>query len=159
MTKTELDLLKRASAILASLIAEPTANPPRWRCPVQKFAETYLQRESGSDLSSAELWSLYSEIVATGELEGVSKAEFCRRLTGAMEAVFGVRKAHNLSRERGRVRGFRGVGYRPDDRPITAQELEPPIEPEIDLPEPDLDPKPPSDPMPMTFVRTSAPRI
>ncbi len=159
MTSFEAAQVRRAIALLSSMLNKPRAGDSTRNWPVQKFAETYLARNSTAEVGCHELLQFYKEVAASGELEPLSKAEFLRRLPPAMEATFGVLKSHNIKGERGRVRGFRGVGYRQDNRPITAAEVDPPIEPEIVLPEPDLDPKPPTGPMPMTFVRTDSPRI
>ena len=115
MTKSEIDQIKRAIALLRKLAPddEPHAVDlaPR-RCPVTKFAQRYLIRDPATAMTSAELWQFFCEVTAAGELEPLSKSEFLRRLPGAMAATFDVCKSHDVERGAHRVRGFKGVGLR-----------------------------------------------
>jgi hypothetical protein len=112
MTTSEIEVIRRTLELLHKLLpeGEPRAGGVTLqRCPVTQFAQQYLGREPGSCMTSAELWQFYSEVAASGELEPLSKSEFLRRLPGVMEAVFGVRKSHNVMRAGRRLRGFRSV--------------------------------------------------
>jgi hypothetical protein len=68
--------------------------------------------DPAGDLSCQELWAFYAEVAGAGELPVVRKVVFLRQLPALMEAVFGVRKAHNVERDGHRVRGFHGVNLR-----------------------------------------------
>ncbi len=98
--------------------------PALRRCPVTQFATHYLIRDPGQDVTSTELWRFYSEIAAAGELEPLTKQEFLRKLPGALEATFGVKKCHNVERDGAKVRGFRAVTIREEPSPVTALEVE-----------------------------------
>ena len=111
-------------------------------CPVKKFVEAHLVRHADKSVRCGDIHRLYEKLAMAGKLESISPPEFFRRLTPAMQSVFGVSKSHNVKGELGRVRGFCGIAFRSDSRPITRADLEPPIEPEFELPEPDLDPRP-----------------
>jgi hypothetical protein len=126
MTSKETDLIRRAIELLHQLVPpeEPYASGPApRRCPVLLFVERYLEREPGSDMTSAELWRFFSEVVEAGELEPLTKSAFQRALPGAMEVAFGVKKCHSIKRGRQTVRGFKGVGVREEACPATAPEL------------------------------------
>ena len=114
MTRSELDLIRRALQLLHRLVPddEPRESYPPRRCPVAMFADKFLKRDPASHQSSQELWTFFGEVAASGEVEALSKTEFLRRLPAAMEYVFGVRKSHNIEWDGGRVRGFKGVGLR-----------------------------------------------
>lgn len=142
MNKIEIDVLNQAVALLRSLTEKPTAATSTPGCPVKRFVEGYLTRHANMFVTCADLYQFYEGLAAAGKAEPLLSAEFFRRLSPAMEAVFGVKKCHNLLGPQGRVRGFHGVAFRIDGRPITREELEPPIEAEPELPEPDLDPRP-----------------
>ncbi len=88
------------------------------------FVQHYLAPEHGSDMRSAELWGFYAEVAAAGELEPLSKAQFLRRLPGAMETAFGVKKSHSIMRGGQTVRGFKSVTIREETSPMTTLELE-----------------------------------
>jgi hypothetical protein len=126
MTSKETDLIRRAIELLHQLVPteEPNGSdaPPR-RCPALLFAQRYLERQTASDVTSAELWQFYREVAASGELEPLTKPAFQRALPGAMEAAFGVKKCHAIKRGRQTVRGFRGVGVREEACPATTLEL------------------------------------
>jgi hypothetical protein len=127
MTLQEHDLIRRALELLHRLVPpeeEGAAHPVRRDCPVALFARRYLLREPASDLTSGELWTFFSEVSASGELEPLSKAEFLSRLPGIMELSFGLRKSHNVQRAGRRLRGFRGVGIRLDTCAPAPLELE-----------------------------------
>jgi len=121
MTKYEHDLIRQTLNILHRLVPcdEPHASysEPR-RDPVVVFAKHYLQRSPASDLSTAELYQFYREIAATGELEPLAEAQFLRKLTGVMAAVFDARKSHAIRRGDKTVRGFRGVSIREQAVPV-----------------------------------------
>lgn len=128
MTKSEMDLLRRALGLLRRLVPdgdEPHAVDSPRRCPVAKFALRYLIRDPATAMTSAEHWTFYAEVAAAGELEPLSKSEFLRRLPGTMEATLGVNKSHHVARAGHRLRGFRGIGIRRDTIPPTVVELEP----------------------------------
>lgn len=112
MTKSEIDLLRRALELLRRVVPDSdeicAVDSPR-RCPVTKFAKKFLARDSDSDVTSAELWQFYSELVAGRELEAVTKSVFLRSLSGTLEATFGVKKSHSVMRNGHRQRGFRGI--------------------------------------------------
>ena len=117
MTSQERDLVRRALDLLHRLVPpeEPYAvDPVRRSCPAALFARRYLLRESANDVTSAELWTFFAEVSASGEVEPLSKAEFFRRLPGVMESAFGVRKCHHIVRSSRCQRGFKGVGIRMD---------------------------------------------
>ncbi len=117
MTLQERDLICRAVELLQRLVPpeEPySVDPVRRDCPVALFARHYLLREPASDVTSRELWTFFSEVSSSGEVEPVSKSEFLSRLPGVMELAFAVRKSHNVMRDGRRVRGFKGVGIRMD---------------------------------------------
>jgi hypothetical protein len=117
MTRSEIDLIRRALRLLNKLVpddeprgADPTPRP----CPVIAFAKRFLERQPGADMSSAELFTFYAEVAAAGESDPLSKPEFLRALPGAMAAVFGVRKCHTVKRDGQTVRGFKSVTIRDD---------------------------------------------
>ena len=160
MTNEKLALVYRALLLLRVALEEPVHDKSTQNLnTVDDLAINHLIFDSDSDYSCEELWSLYREVAGVRLVPYLTKTVFLKKLPSAMERAFGVRKSTNLVRDGHRVRGFKRIGPRPIEEPITAAELELPIEPELVLPEPDLDPKPPSGPMPMTFVRTDAPRI
>ena len=159
MNETESNLLKRAVAILQSLIAEPTALDSRWRCPVQKFAKNFLQLDPASDLTCAELFEFYEEVVATGKIEPISRSQFLRYLPGVIEVTFGAKKCHAIKREGRSARGFKGIDIRREACPVCSFVVgDLPIEPEW-LPEPNLDPVPMTTPPAVTEIWADAPRI
>ena len=127
MTKYELDLIRNALNLLHRLAPcdelHVGSTGPR-HDPVVVFAKRYLQRASACDLTTAELAQFYREIAATGELEPLADAVFLRKLTGAMAAVFDVRKSHAIQRDGRTVRGFRGVTIRERAVPIDLREIE-----------------------------------
>ena len=129
MTRTELDLIRRALQLLHKIVPdddEPCAvYAAARRCPVILFAKRYLMRQPGADATTDELWKFYAEIAASGELEPLSKAEFLRRLTGAMLAVFGANKCHSIRRDKQTVRGFKSVNLRMDTCSPSVLEIEP----------------------------------
>jgi hypothetical protein len=110
-------LIKRALELLHRLIPPDKGsshNPATPQNPVSRFCERYLKREPGQDLTCAELWQFYREVVAAGELEPVSKSEFFRALPVAMATMFGLKKCHGIERDGFRVRGFRSITIRED---------------------------------------------
>jgi hypothetical protein len=119
MTNRERDLIRQALHLLQRLAEdEPHAvDQVRHDCPVALFARRFLLRDPVGDVTSEELWTFFGEVVASGELEPLSKTEFLSRLPGVMESSFGVRKSHNIRRGGQRVRGFRGVGLRMEEPP------------------------------------------
>ena len=121
MTKYENDLIRQTLNILHRLVPcdEPQAgySEPR-RDPVVVFCKHYLRRAPAADLSTAELYRFYCEIAATGELEPLAEAQFLRKLTGVMAAVFDARKSHAIMRDGHTVRGFRGVEIREQAVPV-----------------------------------------
>src|SRR6266576_6066665 len=115
MTRSELDLICRAIHLLRRVVpddGEPHAVDAPSRCPVMAFAKRYLVRDPNSEVTSVELWQFFSEAAASAELEPRSKSEFLRCLPNVLEMAFGVRKSHDIQRSAGRVRGFKGVGFR-----------------------------------------------
>ena len=124
MTNTELQTIRRAITLLCSLIDEPQecVSVP-WQSPVRRFVETYLVPDPNADLTSAEAWKFFQEIVQAGELMPMRKSVFLRQLPSLMESVFHVRKCHAIQRDGHHVRGFRGVGIRQDASPPTVIEL------------------------------------
>jgi len=120
MTKSEIDLIRRAIELLRQLVQDDkgrVSNPAPRGCPVTRFAEEYLAHDSAADVSCEELWRFFHEIADAGELPPMRKASFLRQLTSVLEAVFNVRKCHNVMRAGRRVRGFRGIDVRLDDSP------------------------------------------
>ena|SRR6266516_729356 len=128
MTRSELDLIRRALQILHKIVPDDEIREvnlvPR-RCPVILFAKRYLTRQPGSDLSTAELWRFYTEVVAAAESEPLTKQEFLRALPGAMAAVFGVNKCHTIQRDGQTVRGFKSVTIREHALSPSVIEIEP----------------------------------
>lgn len=126
MTRSEINSIRNALEILRRLVPddEPSAVDAPSRCPVMAFARRYLAPDPAGDLSSEELWKFYSEIMAAGELPPMRKQAFLRLLPSAMAAVFGTQKSHDLHRNGGRVRGFRGVSIRLDAGSRAVVELE-----------------------------------
>jgi hypothetical protein len=117
MTAEEIDLIQRALELLHRLVAPEGDSAHRLaahRSMVILFAERYLKRDALEDVTCAELWQFYREIVAAGDLEPVSKSEFLRLLPAAMETTFGVKKCHGILRDGVRLRGFRSVTLRDD---------------------------------------------
>ena len=113
MNKSEIAVLNRVIVLLQSLTDEPQAvDPGPGHCPVAIFARKYLARDPGSDVTSAELWTFFNEVAATGEVDPLSKAEFLRRLPAVMRAAFDVKKSHAVESEGGRRRGFKGITLR-----------------------------------------------
>lgn len=159
MTAEKLGLVRRAMALLRVALEEPGFHEPApVQTPVESFVRGNFMRDPACDYSCAELWEVYQEAVGTGEVPPMTKLVFWTRLPIAMERAFGIRRSHNVRREGRRVRGFKGLAPRPLDLPITAAELELPIEPEI-VCEPDLEPEPITEPWPATIVDSPVPRI
>lgn len=145
--------------LLRMSLEQPGLNEPAsGQSPVDDFVRDNFMCEASSDFSGVELWGIYCEAVNIKEVPPLKKVTFLKQLPGAMERVFGIRRSHNIRREGSRVRGFKGLGPRPLDRPITAAELELPIEPEL-VYEPDLDPEPITEPWPVTIVCSPVPRV
>jgi hypothetical protein len=116
MTKSEIDLIRRALEVLRRLVpdSEPRAGDPvQRRCPVAAFAKTYLTLDPACDISTAELWRFYKEIAAAGELEPLTQRAFERALPGAMAATFAVKKEPQYS----------AVLVGADDNQVNAQSL------------------------------------
>lgn len=112
MTQSEIDTIRRAVSLLNEVLLDnklATSDVPLRRCPVTLFAERYLARQSGEDMTSAELWTFFLEVVQAGELEALSKEEFMRALPKAMSGAFGLKKSHNLRRGGQTLRGFKSV--------------------------------------------------
>ncbi len=117
MTRSEIELIQQALHALHKLVPEdePRASDPRPRpCPIITFAQRYLVRQPGTDMSSAQLWTFYEEVAAAGEVEPLTKQEFLRALPGAMAGVFGVRNCHTIKRDGHTLRGFKSVTIRED---------------------------------------------
>ena len=115
MTRSELDLIRRALQLLHKIVPDEEireVHPVHRQCPVISFARRYLARQPGADITSAELWQFYAEVAAAGELEPLTRQEFLRALPGAMAAAFGVNKCHGIQRDGRTVRGFKNVGVR-----------------------------------------------
>ena len=126
MTNAELQTIRRAIALLSSLINEPhdgAAVP--WESPVRRFVREYLALDPKADISCAEAWQFFQEIAHAGELPPMRKAIFLRQLPSLMETVFHVRKCHHIQRGCRHVRGFKGVGIRMGAGKPVAVELEP----------------------------------
>ena len=115
MKPSEEQIIRRAIALLSSLIDEPQvcAGIP-WRSPVRMFVQEYLAPNPDADISCAELWSFFQEIVQSGELQPMRKSAFFRQLPTTMEAAYQVRRCHNVMRSGRRVRGFKGISIRMD---------------------------------------------
>jgi len=129
MTSTEVQAVRRAIALLRSLIDEPQecAGIP-WCSPVRHFVRDYLVADASADLTCEEAWQFFQEIVRAGELSPMRKAIFLRQLPLLMESVLHVRKCHHMQRGGRCVRGFKGVGIRMDIGKPVAVELEPEAE-------------------------------
>jgi len=128
MTKSEIDLIRRALQLLHKLVPddEPRAyNLTPRRCPVVAFVKRFLQRQPGADMTTAELWRFYAEVAAAGESEPLTRQEFLRALPGAMAAAFGLRKCHTVRRGKQTVRGFNSVTIRDEASPATSLEVQP----------------------------------
>jgi len=125
MTKPEIDLIRSALDLLRRLVPDDERRagvPGPRRCPVLLFARQFLVRDPGADASSHELWRFYAEIASAGELEPLKKQEFLRKLPGALETTFGVKKCHNVERDGTKVRGFKSVTIREEISPTTPLE-------------------------------------
>jgi hypothetical protein len=123
MRRSETDLIHRAIELLNRLVPDDKGRadgPAPRRCPVMRFAQEYLAHDPAADVSCSELWRFFREIADAGELPRVPKAAFLRRLPGAMESVFCVRKSHNIERAGRRVRGFKSVTFREEPCPSPA---------------------------------------
>jgi hypothetical protein len=122
MTRTEIDLIRRAIELLNRLVPDEQGRvdgfAPR-RCPVMRFAQEYLAPDPAAVVSCGVLWRYFREIADAGELPSMPKAAFLRRLPAVMEAVFGVRKSHNIQWGGRRVRGFKSVTFREESSPPT----------------------------------------
>jgi hypothetical protein len=116
MTSTEGQVVRRAIALLCSLIDEPqeSAGIPS-RSPVRRFVQEYLVADISGDLTCEEAWQFFQEIVQSGELPPLRKAVFFRQLPSLMESVYHVRKSHAIQRDTRRQRGFKGVGIKQQD--------------------------------------------
>jgi len=128
MTRSELDLIRRALQLLHKIVPDDEIyelHPVRRQCPVISFARRYLMRQPGADMTTAELWKFYAEVAAAGESEPLTKQEFLRALPGAMAAAFGVNKCHSIRRDGQTVRGFKSVTIRDEASPVMALEVEP----------------------------------
>jgi hypothetical protein len=125
MTKTEIESIRDALEILNRLLGDDglrAGSPTRQRSPVLLFANRYLVRDPGNDMSTEELWSFYLEVVAAGELEPLTRRVFERVLPETMASAFGVKKCHSIRRGARTVRGFRSVGVRQEGGPVTTLE-------------------------------------
>ena len=70
MTRSEIELIRQALQVLHKLVPddEPRASDPRPRpCPIITFAQRYLVRQPGTDMSSAELKARSTESLFTEE--------------------------------------------------------------------------------------------
>jgi hypothetical protein len=115
MKSTEVQAVRRAIALLRSLIDEPQECAGIPSCsPVRRFVRDYLVADASADLTCAEAWQFVQEVAQAGELQPMRKAAFLRQLPTMMEVAFHVRRCHNILRSGSRVRGFRGVGIRMD---------------------------------------------
>jgi hypothetical protein len=127
MTRSELDLIRRALQLLHKIVPDDEiyeVHPVRRQCPVISFARRYLLRQPGADMATAELWKFYAEVAAAGESEPLTKQEFLRALPGAMAAVFGLRKCHSVQRDGQTLRGFKSVTIREQTSPVMTVEVE-----------------------------------
>lgn len=113
MTRSELDLIRRAIALLRSLTDEPhpVDSIPR-SSPVAKFVRDYLVADPAADISCSEAWSFFCEVARSGELKPIRQSEFLRRLPAAMEAIYGAKKSHSIRRNGCTLRGFKSVTLR-----------------------------------------------
>jgi hypothetical protein len=126
MTNTQFQTIRRAITLLCSLIDEPMeCAAVSWQSPIRRYVQQYLVPDPNADLSCAEAWQFFQEIAQAGELEPMRKVIFLRQLPTVMEAVFRVRKCHNILRSGSRVRGFRGVGLKMDAGLPLGAEAEP----------------------------------
>ncbi len=123
MTSEESVLIHQALEVLNRLVrdGEPwTSRPTPRPQPVEIFARNYLSPDPADDLTTAELWQFYREIVAAGELEPLTKQAFLRALPDVMAMVFGARKCHSIKRDGKSVRGFKSVTIREENLSGTA---------------------------------------
>ena len=117
MTKTEIDSVQAAIRLLSNLLPDHEqrgTNPEPNNCPVQAFAKDYLQRDPAWAMSCHELWNVYEELAKLGKAEPLARAVFYRKLPSVLTELFGLRKAHSITRH-GKiktVRGFRGLALR-----------------------------------------------
>jgi len=143
MPYTTTSLIRQAITILRQSLetSKPNTLTPNERA-IDHFNREIITLEADSDISCSELWEMFNEAIGLGLVLPMKKADFLKLLPDSMQRVHCARKSHNVQRDGHRVRGFKGVGPRPIGRPPTAAELEPPIEPELVLDPPDLDPRP-----------------
>jgi len=120
MTQTEIDSVKAAICLLHNLLPDHEkhgTDPEPKNCPVRAFVKNYLQRDPILAVSCHELWKFFEELAGLGKVEPLARAVFYRKLPSAMAEVFGLRKAHSITRH-GKVetvRGFRGLTLREDE--------------------------------------------
>ena len=117
MTKTEIDSVQAAIRLLNNLLPDHEqrgTDPEAKNCPVRAFAREYLRRDPAWAMSCLELWNIYDELAKLGKAEPLAPAVFYRKLPSALAEVFGLRKAHSITRhgEVETVRGFRGLALR-----------------------------------------------
>lgn len=113
MTNTQIQAIRHTITLLCSLIDEPQeCAPVPFQSPIRQFVQEYLAPDPKGDVSCAELWEFFQEVVAAGELPGMRKTVFLRQLPTVMEAVFRVRKSHHVERSGHKVRGFKGITVR-----------------------------------------------
>ena len=108
MVRDAIELLQRLTSSDSPRI--PTAQS----CPVTRFAAHYLIRDLSCDMTCAELWQFYREVVGVGEAQPLTKHEFLRALPSAIKASFGIRKCHSIERNGSKLRGFKSVTLRED---------------------------------------------
>ena len=112
MTFQEADLLRDALKSLQRLLPDETLGSRELvstRSPVLKFAKRYLKRNGLLDIATLELWQLYTEIVAAGDLEPLTRQEFERALPGVMDVLFDLQVCHSIERDGQTTDGFKTV--------------------------------------------------
>ena len=116
MTKTEIDSVQAAIRLLNDLLPHEQrgTDPEPNYCPVRAFAKEFLQRDPAWAMTCNELWNIYEELAKLGKAEPLARAVFYRKLPSVLTELFGLRKAHSITRH-GKietVRGFRELALR-----------------------------------------------
>ena len=104
--------LRKAIALLQKIADDVMADS------AESLISVYVKTELSSDdpeaeLTTEELWLRYQRLAQIGHVRACRYSTFTRELPRAMLQIHQIRRSTNLLREHRRVRGYRGICFRP----------------------------------------------
>ena len=116
MNEREEVAIRSVINVLQRLLPSGGSIPPLINCPVHRFAREHLVADTGSSLTTDSITSLYAELAGAGRVPPLSRRVLERRLAGAIQTAFGIRKSHSVIDAGRHRRGYKGLGFAPDPK-------------------------------------------